>query len=49
MDADVDGEVVLFCRFLETDDESRFLDGLAEGLVAEVVGGFGEEEGLRAG
>lgn len=46
MDADVDGDVVLFSGFAEADDKFRVLDGFAEGIRADVVGGFGEEERL---
>jgi len=51
VDSNGDGEGVLFGGFLEAENEWRFVDGLAEllGLLraaGEVVGGFGEEDGL---
>ena len=51
VDADVDGQAVLAGFFTQAEDEGRFTCRLAEGdglggRAADVVGGFGEEEGL---
>jgi hypothetical protein len=53
VDTDRDGKGVLFGRFLEAENKWRFVDGLAEllglfGTAGEVVGGLGEEDGLRS-
>lgn len=52
MDADVDGQLVLFGGFEQALDEFRVVDGFAEfkGRVGvDVVCGFGQEEGCCAG
>jgi len=51
VDADVDGQAVLAGFFAQAEDEGGFTCGLAEGdgfggRAADVVGCFGEEQGL---
>jgi hypothetical protein len=45
VDTDVDREFMFFRGFLQAEDEGGGAGGLAEGGWADVVGGFGDEEG----
>ena len=49
MDADADGEGVLFCGVTQAEDKGRGGDGSAEGGRADVVACFREEEDFGAG